>query len=298
MVLVACMFAHLAGLVCGQSARPLYLGVLEAGGLGTVRNNENALSRPDVRVAFRFENGGWMAMPHEAAYPQALESLISAYPETVSWLLALDGRRVGSVKGDRPGKFGRYSEVGIQFLAIRETFPRIRAGRKAFYVWGGTPGFRPLVAISRPNYADPDHWKPFHPTPDIARQAYSLFRALIGIPLDCKSEILRHDYPDELIRTVGKAYRSAKGDILLELGTSHTCDPNGVGEDWQDPIYFLLRSGAVTYVGKNLTLVDAGDYDRDGTSEVVFQYSGDNRDGYLLLHNHLTSVAEFTWNYH
>jgi hypothetical protein len=69
----------------------VYLGVLEADGEGTVRNNENVLSRPDVRVAFRFENGTWTAMPHLADNPQALEALITSYPETVSWVLALDG---------------------------------------------------------------------------------------------------------------------------------------------------------------------------------------------------------------
>src|SRR5258708_5089784 len=134
MVLVAYMFALLAGLVYGQSA-PLYLGVLEAGGEGTVRKNENVLSRPDVRVAFRFEDGTWTAMPHSADNPQDLESLVNAYPGSISWLLALDGKRIGSVKGDRPGKFGRYSEVGIQFLAEHEIFPRIRSGSNAFYVW-------------------------------------------------------------------------------------------------------------------------------------------------------------------
>ena len=232
-------------------------------------------------------------MPHLADNPQALESLITAYPGSVSWVLALDGKQVGSVEGYSPAKFEFYSEVGAQFLAATEIFPRITTGRKEFYVWGGTPVFRPLVAISRPKYADPDRWKPIHLAPDVARQAYSLFRSVVGIRLDCGSDTIRYDYSDKLIQPSGKAYRSAKGYVLLELKTSHTCNDAPVVEEWEEPVWFLLREGTAKYLGRSLALVDAGDYDGDGTSEVVFQYSGYNRGGYVLLHNHLTQVAEF-----
>jgi hypothetical protein len=42
-MLVIWTFALLAALVSGQSIGAVYLGVLEAGGEGTIRNNENVL---------------------------------------------------------------------------------------------------------------------------------------------------------------------------------------------------------------------------------------------------------------
>ena len=83
----------------------------------------------------------------------------------------------------------------------------------------------------------------------------------------------------------------------MELRTNHTCE-DIPGEEWEEPVWFLLHDGTAKYIGRSLTLVDAGDYDGDGTSEVVFQYSGYNRGGYVLLHDHLTQVAQFTWSYH
>jgi hypothetical protein len=103
-------------------------------------------------------------------------------------------------------------------------------------------------------------------------EAYLSFRSIAGIQVDCHGETIRHDYSDRLIQPKRKAYRSARGDVLLELGVSHTCNPGGPGEEWEEPVWFLLHDGTAKYIGKSLTLVDAGDYDRDGTSEVVFQY--------------------------
>jgi len=47
-----------------------------------------------------------------------------------------------------------------------------------------------------------------------------------------------------------------------------------------------------------MRLVDAGDYDNDGTSEVVFWESDYNKGGYILFYNHFTAKEEFSWHYH
>jgi hypothetical protein len=241
-------------------------------------------------------------MPNESVGLKSVrlkdEQLMEAYPLALSWTLAIDGRRVGTVQSYRPEEFFYRHDVGIQLLTSSQKFPQIHKNRKEFESWMGTPVFRPIVAVSQPNYSDPDRWKPFYLTPEIARKAYSSFRSVVGIQVDCGIETIRHDYSDKLILPRKKAYRSANGDILLELGTSHTCNPGGPREEWEDPVWFLLHDGTARDIGRSLTLVDAGDYDGDGTSEVVFQYAGYNRDGYVLLHNHLTQVAQFTWGYH
>lgn len=45
-------------------------------------------------------------------------------------------------------------------------------------------------------------------------------------------------------------------------------------------------------------LVDAGDYDGDGKSEILFWFERYNRDGYVLFYDKCSKFDEFTWPYH
>ena len=47
-----------------------------------------------------------------------------------------------------------------------------------------------------------------------------------------------------------------------------------------------------------MELVDAGDYDGDGRSELLFWRGGYNRDGYVLVFDELRQKVEYTWSYH
>jgi hypothetical protein len=51
-------------------------------------------------------------------------------------------------------------------------------------------------------------------------------------------------------------------------------------------------------LGSELSLVDAGDYDADGESELLFWYSGYNQDGYTLLFDGLRKQVSYRWKYH
>jgi hypothetical protein len=41
-----------------------------------------------------------------------------------------------------------------------------------------------------------------------------------------------------------------------------------------------------------------GTYDRDGSADVLFWYSGYNDDGFTLSYGGLTKHSDFRWNYH
>ena len=48
-----------------------------------------------------------------------------------------------------------------------------------------------------------------------------------------------------------------------------------------------------------MSLLDAGDYDDDGQSEVLFFLSqGENTDGFVLYDASFREPVEFTWSYH
>ncbi len=62
--------------------------------------------------------------------------------------------------------------------------------------------------------------------------------------------------------------------------------------------HWFLIGDAIQFLGVNLSLVDVGDYDADGTAEVLFWYSGYNSDGYSLFYDGLQKRVDYLWNYH
>jgi hypothetical protein len=70
------------------------------------------------------------------------------------------------------------------------------------------------------------------------------------------------------------------------------------GDDGPQPMQWFLLSDGVHPLGPNSGLVDAGDYDRDGKSDLLFWYSGYNNDGFTLFYDGLTKHVDFRWSYH
>lgn len=218
-------------LVTFLRAEPIYLGVLEP-------------QQMVVRVAFQFRDGHWTPMPRNADSLTAREgvgtSCYSAeakgcvfpnmgkgYPPHVDWTVAFDGRMLGTIPSSQPAVFRKRGQLGVHVLSAGTRPPRV--------------GTRSLVVVSRPNYTDPDRWKPLRP---------------------------------------GKAYRSSRGEELVEAN----------GEWW------FVTKGKVTKLGSNMALVDAGDYDGDGVSEVLFvdTAEGDGDGAYILFCPRNGSLIRFS----
>ena len=63
--------------------------------------------------------------------------------------------------------------------------------------------------------------------------------------------------------------------------------------------HILLKSRHPESFGNlSLSLVDAGDYDADGKSELIFFLSGYNEDGYALFYDSNRKSVRWTWSYH
>ena len=267
---------------------PLYLGVLEP------RVTDSSDPAPfHVRIVFRFQSGRWSAMPHQADDEEALAKLSKLYPAKVSWTVAFDGKKVGAAESVQR-TYASYGQVGTEDLTPDSTAPEITDGAEAFATWLGVSQFRPLVAISRPNFTDPDHWKPFRPPPEIGTQAHAAFHRAVPV-LRCEDQEV--PYTDDDILLLDNGYRSGAGDVLLALRATPSNDHCESNEDAWDSVWFLLARGTFHFVGTGLTLLDAGDYDGDGISEIVFQSSGYNRDGYVLFHPGTKAKVEFGWSY-
>jgi hypothetical protein len=100
-----------------------------------------------------------------------------------------------------------------------------------------------------------------------------------------------------------KAYGSRGGDYIANVElTKYNC-----GEIPDDPFqeqYFAIPARLpVRFMSLRLTLIDAGDYDDSGKSELVFfdKSEGgddDNSDGYSIWDSGFECKAQRLWFYH
>jgi hypothetical protein len=63
--------------------------------------------------------------------------------------------------------------------------------------------------------------------------------------------------------------------------------------------WFVVKPGGeIRFLGAGMWLVDAGDYDNDGKSEVVFSIDRYNQGGYELFYYDFKKSAVFQFSYH
>jgi hypothetical protein len=97
------------------------------------------------------------------------------------------------------------------------------------------------------------------------------------------------------------AYGSNKNSFLVEANlNTRDC---GYVDDPKDPMsapwFFVSPDGTVRRIGSFMSLLDAGDYDNDGKSEVVFLLSqGENTDGFVLFDASFEKQTSLLWHYH
>jgi hypothetical protein len=284
-----CLMAMPGGLAQKTGPDPIYLGVDVPPSL-----------YGGVRIVFRYWGGRWEPMPEN---PNSLDkegdyypNMGADYPQQVSWTVAFDGKKIGTLNTTQPVHFTERFELGKQIAVPNSVLPRIPDRAKRF----DFKGFRPLVLVSRPNYADPDVWKPFRPTDAaIIKQVRTAYLHQYGPTAGCGSRCSAESI------LVEEGYRSSHGEMLIVVrpASEHrdepglerlVCDCESAGWDPEQHWFFVQR-GAVRFVGIGLALIDAGDYDGDGVSEMLFWEpgEGDSKDGYVLLCPLDTSIHRF-----
>jgi hypothetical protein len=255
-----------------------------------------------VRAIFISVGQVWRAFPTETKSNLDLRSLPQSYPKEMTWFIAFDGRSLGIVKARTPEAFHFYSEIGYEQITSSGIVPTVGKKSIEFSGFESTPVYRPLVAVSQPNYSDPDQWKPTTPAADFLTAARRQFRIQFPKETNCRNpeeNIPRlWRYQDEDIH-VSKAYASNKGWLLIELNlTGSRCDGITYGTGFEGQWYAISPSGTVRFLGTDMWLVDAGDYDNSGQSAILFSIDGYNRGGYRLFYRDFTQKAEFEFSYH
>jgi len=286
----ALLVAGLALISARAVAAEVDLGILEQLSPGQQMRLQQAYGQKPqavVRVAFRGEGGRWVAFPGDIA-------AIGQLPAKVAWTVAFDGQARGRLDSASPPQWLAYADLGLQFLLPGSTPPRIGAPAAAYDQWDSdTPVRRPLVLVSGPHVEDPDRWKPAPPDAALLQRGTASFRAQLAQ----ENQSLAADMASLQLM---KSYRSAKGEFLLSfLVQGKAPPPDEVpGPEWSPHWFVAGASGAMRFLGNELLLIDAGDYDGDGRSELVFRKSSYDYDGYVIYFDDFAKSAEFGWNYH
>jgi len=271
----------------------------------------------------RKEMANWKpGVSHQRLIRPAFEKIGSAWhvakfsslPRRMQWAVAFNGRNLGHVESEANLNGAEPEQSNIGFLTLTQgiTTPAaaipsvgVPSSRYAGLIAMG-PGKvrRPLVVVSKPYVSDPDIWKRLpQPPHEIARQVRAAFRRDFPHVNRCQNEeVLQHgwNFPDSSLK-LPIVYASNKNSFLIQ--TSLNAGDCGYVDDPNDPLsepwFFASADGSVQRIGSFMSLLDAGDYDNDGRSELIFFLSRpEDTDGFILFDAHLHRQASFLWSYH
>jgi hypothetical protein len=165
----------------------------------------------DVRIVFQKKGTDWQPFPSNCPNQSCLKKISAEYPPEMKWTIAFDGRNLGQIATRTQEEFHYYSE-GLQNITSGNSIPTV--GRKEGRGFSNFSAYRPLVAISRPNFTDPEEWKPFSPSQGLIATLREQFRK--KFPKLCRnskgdsSKLEPFLYEDREVSLV-KAYRSKAG---------------------------------------------------------------------------------------
>ena len=262
----------------------LIIGLLE-------HNDSEGKKWHNVRVAFQKEGGRWKTYPTDFNTEQELAGSVNSYPAEVAWTVCSDGRSAGSLTSKNPESVRSYKDVGTHQISSKGSVPTVGQPSELFSGWPGGRTYRPLVLSSGTTCADPGVWRPAKPD---------------AADLDAVRDYLRreHNVPAAKMSkakvTPNKSYGSqTRGAKLVSVNIAGAEVIPASGEDDQNmDVWFYVAGKEVRFLGSNMLLVDAGDYDGDGKEEAVFKVQRYNNDGYLLFHDGFKNKLEFSWSYH
>lgn len=292
------IFLALFAVVQNTAAQGFILGVLED--VPGVYVGEPNVRR--VRIIFQKNGSDWSAFHSDCPDQTCLKTITSEFPAVVRWNVGFDGRSLGQITGRTPSEFKFYAHVGLQEITSGATVPTVGKRSPEFGGFTEASVYRPLIANSQPYLTDPEAWKPSQLPVDVTRlfrqQFLRKFPKLCRISKD-ETKVEPFQYRDEDVEVV-KTYASSKRWRIARLRLLDAVDCNDVEAGFQidDPWFALDPQGGFHYLGSGMWLVDAGDYDNDGRSELVFSIDRENRGGYELFYDDFKKHVAFEFSYH
>ena len=275
-----------------------FLGVLE----DVPGGHTNEPNFRAVRVLFQKNGNDWKPFHSECRDAACLKATASQYPREVTWSIAFDGRDLGQITTRAPLEFKHYVDVGLEEITSAGPVPTVGKRSQNYAGFAHGEVYRPLVAVSQPNYTDPEVWKPVKLPDEMAAGLRQQFRKKFPNVSNCMNPDngIRGPWPyrEEHI-AIGKAYGSRKKWFVAELRLEGwRCDgPWDEGGPFVAQWYVIDPEGTIRFLDSGMWLVDAGDYDDDGKSELVFAINRYGVGGYEVFYDEFTKHAVFEFSY-
>lgn len=241
-----------------------------------------------VRLVFQKQGDKWKAFP-------------TNYPDEVAWTITFDGKALGHLSTQVRESVSFYSHVGLQDIVGTGPVPTVGKKSEQYGGFLGTAVYRPLVATTQPFHGDPQNWKRVQLVSDLVSGVRHAFRGKFPHVTNCRNPdenvATPWVYKDENIKLV-RTYGSRDDWFLVQIElTPYRCD--GPTDDaFVDQWFVIEPDKKIAFLGEGMWLVDAGDYDNDGKSEVVFSIDGYDKGGYKLFYDDFKKHATFEFGYH
>lgn len=292
------LLATLIGSVPSIFGQQILLGVLEDNP-GHYAGEANFRT---VRVVFQKKGDDWQPFNSDCRDQACLKAITSTYPSEVTWTVTFDGKNMGQVTSRTPADFAWYGSVGQQEITSKGPLPTVGVRSSEFGGFSDAAVYRPLVANSQPYFKDPERWKPTVISADLApvlqRGFRKRFPKLCRLSGPDQSRLEPFRYRDADVK-VAKAYVSSSGWTVVRLHLQAVdCEDTEAGFEIDDPWFVVNTKQSATYLDSGMWLVDAGDYDNDGRSELVFSINRYNRGGYEIYYDNFGKRAVFEFSYH
>ena len=202
------------------------------------------------------------------------------------WTVSFDGKKIGTCKSKASGP------IGNDFKNAHRPVDKMPHPGKSN---------RPLVLISKPNFKDPDEWKPATLLPQERNQLIAQFRRKFPKADNCEKfekDEKHHaeSYLDDDLK-FDKVYASNKKSYVVRVHLEKWgCDAI-FDEPFEYQTFAINPNGEVKYLSKRLELIDAGDYDGSGNSKLVFRDDSDGGDddnsrGYSIWSENFVLLAK------
>jgi hypothetical protein len=278
----------------------VYVGILDDA-REDLHGETEAIERRLVMPAFEKKDGEWRAITHFEI-------------RNVKWTIAFDDKNLGqvesqasSVEADQINSDSSRAKQAL--VTLPDKVPTVGKRSKEFTgvssLFGLASVRRPLIVVSKPYYRDPDAWKRTQLTEETSRLVRDAFRKQYPHVDRCKDEkIAEHDwkFPDSALM-LPYAYASNKDSFIVAVSLdAGDCGWGGHPDDPTDAFvnqWFLVAADrGVRRIGGFRVLVDAGDYDNDGHSELIFfSTRSENSDAYDLLYDGFQKKVELVVGY-
>lgn len=279
----------------------VYVAILDDAREDIQGERTDAIERRLVMPAFEKHGTEWQATGHFS-------------PLEMRWTVAFDGKNLGQIESQASGVEADQINSGFSRAkqSIATPTEKVPVVGKPLPEFAGVSGLfgltavrRPLVLVSKPYYRDPDGWKRTKVSEEVGKLMRSAFRKQYPHVDRCKDEeVAERDwkFPDSAL-TLPYAYASNKNSFVAAVKLdAGNCGWGGRPDDPTDAFvyqwFFVAGDHSVRRIGGFDVLLDAGDYDNDGRSELIFfSTRSESSDVYDLLYDRFQKKTELEIGY-